>query len=123
MPHDAIALGAKFSDTASARSTRRFASATPRGSFMFSVSDIFPALSTLKNAEPSMPWRLMSPYERRKSGRVVDSIFTTVAPALAKYRVAIGPAAPDPNSSSTVPAHAPAPAPAPAPRCADLDEV
>src|SRR3954468_17135048 len=105
MPHDAIAFGAKFSDTASARSTSFFASATPRGSFMLRVSECLPAFRTLKNAEPSMPRLRTSPYERKKSGRVVDSILTIVAPRLAKYRVAIGPAAPDPNSSSTTPSH------------------
>ena len=72
----------------------------------------FPTFRPSYIGEPSRPCGFFGPsaYTRRKSGRLVLSTRSTVAPCSAKYRVAIGPAAPDPNSRIFSPSHAGPPA-------------
>ncbi len=104
-----MARGAKFSATTSAQAKRRLAIATASGCLRFSVSESFPGFRASNMSEPSSPWGFCGPraYTRRKSGRDRDSTRSTVAPCSAKYRVAMGPAAPEPNSRMLVPAQAP----------------
>ena len=62
-------------------------------------------LPALRASNMSASSRPLVEYVRRKSGLLRDSTRITVAPCSAKYRVAMGPAAPDPNSRMFVPAH------------------
>src|SRR6202521_5625375 len=103
-----MARGAKFSATASAQSTRRRTRSTAAGCLRLRAIDRLPVLSSSNIGAPSRPWGLSGPsaYTRRKSGRLRDSTRSTVAPCSTKDRVAMGPAAPDPNSKMLVPVHA-----------------
>src|SRR5262249_26023613 len=92
--------GAKFSTTASAHSTISFRTkATARGSFRLKVALRLPTLSVSYSGDPSSPWGFFGPsaMTRRKSGRLADSMRSTVAPCSAKERVGVGPGARGPE--------------------------
>src|SRR5262249_637856 len=78
------------------------------GFLRLSVRLRLPTFSPSYIGAPSRPCGLPGPTAivRKKSGRDFDSMRRTVAPCSTKYRVAIGPAAPDPNSKILSPPQA-----------------